>query len=225
MEEGQNADDSALSPSKAHTKSSSLADDEGTTSESTEQQGVSSLPLGQQREFELDTNATNFFEASSKISVFRAVESLLPKSRAAGERVTASRPFSIGEMMQRKGRNEFAVQTPVRIDANRVLLLIAANYKKLPRPIIYDERDNSVSFSEKAVSSIIKDMSGNKIFDPELLEAMDTACEAFLQAMILGPTEDSIAGEFVCFACVIVFASYLICILPFLCCRSQRTTG
>jgi hypothetical protein len=218
MEEGQNADDSALSPSKAHTKSSGLADDEGTTSESTEQQGVSSLPLGQQREFELDTNATNFYEASSKISVYRAVESLLPKSRAAGERVTASRPFSIGEMMQRKGRNEFAVQTPVRIDTNRVLLFIAANYKKLPR-------DNSVSFSEKAVSSIIKDMSGNKIFDPELLEAMDTACEAFLQAMILGPTEDSIAGEFVCFACVIVFASYLICILPFLCCRSQRTTG
>ena len=196
VEEGdQIAVNSEVSASIADTN---LDSDEDATSESNAQQNISSLP-SEQREFELDPKATSFYGITSRIIAFSAVSPRLPKSRVAGEQVTASRPFSMCEKMERKGRIPFAVETPVRIDDHRILLLIAADYKLQPRGIIYDERDGTVSFPEKAVASIIKDMSGNAMFAPILLAEMDLACEKFLQERVLGPTDDTKEGEFVFF--------------------------
>ena len=162
------------------------------TSESSGQQSSSSLPS--QREFQTDAIATSFYDVNSRITVSTAEPPLLPKSRLAGEKVAASRPFAMSEMIVRKGRNSFTVETPVRIDEDRTLVFIAANYKKQPRGIIFDQRDSSVSFPDKAVTSIINGMSGSTSFSPDLLAAMDTACAAFLQDMVLGATVETREG-------------------------------
>ena len=74
---------------------------EGTTSESSEQQNNSSLPSEQQRMFELNETATAFYGNNSKIQAFNAKVALFPKSRLAAKSVTESRPFSNCDKMIR----------------------------------------------------------------------------------------------------------------------------
>jgi len=210
-EDAHSADGSEVSASIAVTSNNTntQVNSVGNTSESTEQQQNISSISSEKREFELDDKATAFFDPSSKITAFTAVVALLPQSRAAGQMVSASRPFSMCERMERKGRNQFTVATPVRIDQHRTLLFVGADWSKQPRGIIFDERDNSVSFSNKAVTSTIQDMSGDTTFAPALLATMDTACAAFLHGRVLGPTDNTKEGEFIGFwlfiTCLVIF--------------------
>ena len=189
-EEDHSADGSILSASIATHADSN----EGTTSESSEQQNNSSLPSEQQRMFELNEKATAFYGNNSNIKAYYSEVALFPKSRSAAENVTESRPFSVCDKMIRGGRNPFAVETPVQINEDLVVLSIASNYKLNPHPIIFDKRDGTVSWPEKSVISVTRGMSGNTKFDSDLLETMDTACAAFLQEMVLGPMNESKEG-------------------------------
>jgi hypothetical protein len=113
------------------------------------------------------------------------------------------------------------IDVPIR-RIHRTLLFVGADWSKQPRGIIFDERDNSVSFSNKAVTSTIQEMSGDTTFAPALLATMDTACAAFLHGRVLGPTEDTKEGEFIGFwlfiTCLIIFT------FNYCCCRTQRAT-
>ena len=148
----------------------------------------------------MSESATAFYDLNSKITVFTAVLSHLPNSVAVGKEVTASRPFSLCEMIIRKGRNPFSIETPVRIDNNRILLFVASGWAKFPRAIVFDKRDSCITFSEKAVTSFFQDASKILVetFAPDLLALMDMVCAAFLREMVLGPIDETKEGEFMC---------------------------
>ena len=104
------------------------------------------------------------------------------------------------------------------------------------KPIIYDKATFNAYDGKKLYQMPLNDLYDHydyprhkKVFAPDVLAVMDTACAAFLQDGVLGPTDDTKEGEFMCdclfIACLIVFASDLLCILRLLCCRTQRATG
>ena len=219
-EEHQSADASVLTARITTNQPDHVVVHEAVVYESTGQH--SSSAETSQHTYAVDGITTGFFDISSKITAFTATQPCLPKSLEMAQKVSSSRPFAASEKLVRKGRNAMDVETPLRIKEHVILLLFAANYKKQPRGIIYNEHDGTVSFPELALSTLVNGMAGNASFSPEELDVMDVACAAFLQELILAPTEHTKEGTMSrCFT----HSLLLMLNMHIFNCRTQRATG
>ena len=173
-------DDEALQDK--HTNSSSAADE---TTENNNENNINAA-AGKFRPY---SNASGYFDVSSKITAADALEPIFPLSRKEAEKVSAERSsvlFVDSIKRRMNGNHGLDVSVPLLIqekEGSFWLMFICAKDQKDIFGILYNTKTGVVSCSEKALSTICKKADTGAVLNPDDVEKMDQTCFEFLSTM------------------------------------------
>ena len=148
--------------------------------------------------FVVDTKVTEKFVIGPKVTAFVRTSPIFSASRKIANRVSNMRSMDLIDKVIRKGngKNGLAVETPLKLGDNLVLVMIVVNYQQQLKGTVYDRVKGTVTCSEKALSKICKDASGIASLDSNEVKIIDDLLAKYLETLDWGaePTK-SAEGE------------------------------
>ena len=126
-------------------------------------------------------------DLGSKVIASIRCQPLFPQSSEVAITVKNSRSVSYVDLVdnQRKGKSALTVQTPLILASDQCVVMIEVNYKGDTKGIVYDQKTNTITRSECALSTLVKSNGGVATLNPSEIVIIDNLLVKYLETFIL----------------------------------------